>query len=57
MVIIAYAECHIKAPHNAEFRYAKCRYAECRSTVQTSNGMGFKRVIFGTFVRVQPLGC
>jgi hypothetical protein len=57
MVIIAYAECHIKAPHNAEFRYAKCRYAECRGAVLTSNGMGFKRVIYGTFVRVQPLGC
>ncbi len=29
MLIVTYAECHIKAPY-AEFRYAQCRYAECR---------------------------
>jgi hypothetical protein len=29
MLLVTYAECHIKAP-NAECRYAECRDAECR---------------------------
>jgi hypothetical protein len=28
MLIVTYADCHIKAPY-AECRYAECRYAEC----------------------------
>jgi hypothetical protein len=38
MLIVTYAECHIKAPY-AEWRYAECRYAECHIKLHMLSGV------------------